>query len=173
MKNFRHLLLLPVIFVCSIAYGQNMFMKISGVPGETQDQARRDWISLTGYKLGIGSTSTAAGSSRAAIGKTNFNDLIITKKIDKTSPVLMQKCALGENIPEVEIEITAADGKSFYRVVLSDVRISGVETASQCSPKCETTEEVSLNYSKITWEHKDNKGSPVKAGYDVKLNKRI
>ncbi len=173
MKKTKHLLLMPLLLVCGMAAGQNMFMKISGIPGETQDQARRDWIQLTGYKHEFSAAKGSSGSARAAAGKVTFKDFTIRKKVDKATPILMQKCASGEFIPQVELEITTAEGKSSYRVVLSDVIISGIESASECAPKCETTEHVSFNYSKITWEHTDSKGSPVKSGYDLKMNKRM
>ncbi len=174
-KSKKLFFLLPVLLFCSIAPAQNMYMKIKGIPGESPDVQHRDWITLAGYQQGLSSStaSQAGGTARAATGKTSFQDFVIMKKLDKTTPILMQKCATGEMIPEVELEITGADGKTLFRVVLAEVRITGVKSSSDCTPKCETTEEVSFNYAKISWEYMDNKGGNIRAGYDLKLNKKV
>ncbi len=87
--------------------------------------------------------------------------------------MLMLKCAMGEKIDEVELELQSADGSGTYKIKLSDVYISSVKSSTECKPRCEMMEEVSFNYSKITWEHTDKSGAPVKAGYDLKMNKKI
>jgi len=174
MKKYQLLLFVFVtLTLCQQVSAQKMFMKIKGLPGESQDMQHRDWISLDGFKQGLSARTGSTGSARAGVGKTGFDDIIVTKKLDKATPLLMQKCATGEIFPEVELELTAADGKTMYRVVLTDVRISGVQSSAACNPACQTTEEISLNYSKISWEHTDSKGAPVRAGYDLKMNKKI
>jgi len=172
MKNFRFfLLLLLAIFLTVTGSAQNMFLKIKGIPGESKDEGHKDWINLLSFKQGVSAKVSTAATRMA--GRANFNDFIFTKKMDKASPLLMEKCATGEMLPEVEMEITSADGRGFYTIRLNGVRITGVETSSNCIPQCVTMEEVSFNYSKITWEYTDAKEGKVKSGYDLMLNKKI
>ena len=174
MKRFRFfLLLLPVIFLAETGQSQNYFMKIKGVEGESKKEFYKGWIELNSVTQTVTRSNAATGSGRLMAGRADFEDLTISKKIDRTSPMLMQKCASGDMIDEVELELPSADGSGSYKIKLSDVRISSVKSSSECKPRCEMMEEVSFNYSKITWEYADKSGAPVKAGYDLKMNKKI
>lgn len=74
-------------------------------------------IDVLTYKQGISiaSEATNTGTAGSRTGKTNFEDLVIVKSIDISSPILMQKCALGEGIPQVELQIITMTGKFFKK----------------------------------------------------------
>lgn len=175
MKNLRFfLLVLPLILYTGVISAQRMFLKIDGVDGESTERGHEKWIDLLSYKQGVSTESgSASGSTRIRVGKSSFSDLAIVKKIDKSSPLLMERCAKGVMIPKVELEITATNrsGASgiFYKITLTDVRISGVTASSDCTSGCQTMEEVSFNYSKITWEYTGSSGN-TQAGYDIRTN---
>jgi type VI secretion system secreted protein Hcp len=174
MKRFRFfLLLLPLILITGVTSAQKMFLKISGVEGESTDRDHRDWINLLSFNQSVSSTAGSTGAVRMMVGKADFNDFTLKKEMDKSSPLLMQKCATGEMIPEVELVMTGPDGRTVYRIVLTDVRITGVKSSTECNPECRAMEEVAFNYSKITWEYTNSSGGKVKTGYDLKLNKKI
>ncbi|MCB0375991.1 MAG: type VI secretion system tube protein Hcp [Sinomicrobium sp.] len=174
MKKAHFSLLLFCLFLFTgIASAQRMYIKIDGVDGEATERNHRNWIDLQSYKQGVSSEAgVTTGAARMRAGKTSFGDLVIVKKIDKTSPVLMQKCAGGEVIPKVELEITEPNGNSFYKVIMDEVRITGVTVSSDCSSGCQTMEEVSFYYNKITWEHTGSSGK-TQAGYDIKMNRKL
>ncbi|HMU46453.1 MAG TPA: type VI secretion system tube protein Hcp [Chitinophagaceae bacterium] len=175
MKNLKFfLLLLPFLLYTGITSAQRMYIKIDGVDGESTERGHEKWIDLLSYKQGVNAESGAvSGAARMRTGKTTFSDLTIVKKIDKTSPLLMEKCAKGLTIPKVELEITAPNrnGTSgvFYKITLTDVRISGVNASSDCSSGCQTMEEVSFYYNKISWEYTGSNGN-TQATYDIRTN---
>lgn len=173
MKKIKRVMpLVLCLFVINNSFTQTGYIKIGDIKGESVSRDHKDWVDVISFGMGIERGETAS-AGRQISGKVNFQDLVITKKLDKASPVLMIKTVTGEILPEVQLEIARADGKSNYTVTLKDVIITGISTTSGCDPKCETVEEVSFSYEKISWEYTDPKGSKVVSGYDVKLNKKL
>lgn len=171
------ILLLVSILASGIVSAQSMYLKIDGVDGESREKNHENWIDLLSYKQGISAESGAAtGATRIRAGKTSFSDLVIVKKIDRASPVLMQKCATGEVIPKLELEITAPNRNGttsiLYKVTLNEVRITAVTSSSDCTSGCQTMEEVSFYYNKIAWEYTGSSGN-TQAGYDIKMNRKL
>lgn len=168
------LLILPAMLLFSAASAQtNMFLKIDKIPGESKDEGHKEWINLLSFKQGVNSSSTASLGRSIRGGATEFNDIIVIKKVDKATPLLMQKCASGEMHSEMVFAITSADGRDFYTIRLTNVRITSVTSSSDCNPQCETREEVTFNYSKIGWEYSGKDGSKVQAGWDVIANRKM
>jgi hypothetical protein len=94
-----------------------------------------------------------AASSGAGAGKVNFNEFTITKEVDKASPKLRQFCANGKHIPQGTITLRKAGGggKDYLVIKFDTVIISSYQiSASNENP----TESLSLNFTKIVYEHK-------------------
>ena len=53
-------------------------------------------------------------------------------------------------------------------VPLSNAKINSVNTSTICDPNCELIDEVSISYSKITWEYRDSNGNKVVTSYNAK-----
>ena len=173
MKKIKRIMLLMLcFFLINNSFAQTGYIKIGDIKGESGSRDHKDWIDVFSFGMGIDRGETAA-TGRQISGRVNFQDLVITKKLDKASPVLMMKTVTGEMLPEIQLEIAGADGRSYYKVTMKEVLITGISTTSDCDPKCETIEEVSFSYGKISWEYTDPKGSKVVSGYDVKLNKKL
>ena len=108
------------------------YMKIDGIEGESRDQKHAGWIEVLDYDFCIAqkvsrraSTAGGAGAERA-----DFSEFIITKMLDKSSPLLAQACAEGRHINSIVIELWRA-GKVKYMVYqLTNCLISAVSTYS-------------------------------------------
>lgn len=157
------------------------FLKINGIAGESTDDAHKDWIEILGYSWGVSQPMGGAsghGGGRST-GRADFQDLRVTKCIDKSSPQLYQSCANGRHITRVEMELCQAnEGKhNFMKYVLEDVFVSAVQTVNQTTQSGDRpVEEVSLNYGRISWFSTplDPNGAPgptVQATWDLKTNK--
>jgi len=170
MKSRKMILtILLNLFIFSLVSAQRGYIKIGDIKGEsTRDH--KDWIEVLSFHQGVNSEARTTGA-RMAANRVNFADLVVTKKLDKTSPGLMQKCANGEMIPEIVLDLTSNETKTFYTVSLSGVRITGISASTSCNPDCEVREEVSFNFSKIKWTYYDNNGNKTEAGYDVQQNR--
>lgn len=172
LQLFIPLLLAVLFFVHTGSAQGNAFMKLGGIEGESTDAKHKDWIIIESYSHGL-AKSSAQGVTGAARrrGSAVMEDLVITKKLDKSSPKLMEFAVKGQVIPELILEITNASRNPLYKITLSNVLISSVNNSGTCSPQCEIMEQVSFNFEKITWEYTDARGGKVTSSYNVETNK--
>jgi type VI secretion system secreted protein Hcp len=100
-------------------------------------------------------------------------DFLITKKLDKATPKLMELCAKGQVVPELELDVVADNdrGRVFYKVTLKNVMITSITTNSICEPDCKMVDEIALRYSSITWTHWDNRGGKTEATYNFQTQR--
>src|SRR4051794_10836940 len=90
--------------VVPAAHADDYFLKIDGVTGEAQMGKVTDAIQINSFELGIeNNTSIGSMSGGAGAGKASFSELTVTKPLDSTSPVLMQKVGQGTVIPGMEL----------------------------------------------------------------------
>jgi type VI secretion system secreted protein Hcp len=101
-------------------------------------------------------------------------------KMNKASPKLFLACATGEHIKKAVLTCRKAGGEQqeFLLVTMTDLLVSSYQTGGSGHSDIVPTDQISLNYSKIEFEYKpqDEKGKvggPIKAGYDLKLNKKV
>ncbi len=169
MKSNSVLLAAIMILCCvGISFAQSGFLKLGDIKGESTDNEHKDWIIIESISHALGQqlTTTAATRGRSA---AVLEDLIIIKKLDKSTPKLMELCAKGQVLPELELDIVANDGRVYYKVTLNNVRISSISTSSICDPDCKLIEEVAFNYSKITWDYWDSAGNKTTATYNARM----
>ena len=167
MKLPKFLLTCIMLFLfAGISTAQKGYLKMGDIKGESTDREHKDWIIIESFNQAMEKGQTMTGATRRR-SSVDFKDIVFSKMLDKSSPKLMEACAKGMVIPDVEMDMVGADGKTFYKVILNKVSISGVRSESNCNPKCEVREEVSLNFSKITWEYTDSRGGKVTATYNV------
>lgn len=77
-----------------------MFLKLSGVRGESQNPRHYGEIEINGFSWGGKYQHSAGGPGKAAI-----SDLTITKMADKTSAFLMVASHSGQHFPEAVLTI--------------------------------------------------------------------
>lgn len=165
MKRTIFLTCLISIFFIGFASAQKGFIKMGDIKGESKDRAHQEWIVIESFNQAL-ETQKTTGATRSR-NMVTVPDVMFTKSLDKSTAKLMKSCADGQVIPEVVMEMISDDGKPLYRVTLNNVRISGVNSNLFCDPECKIREEVSLNYSKITWQYIDKTGNTVEATYNV------
>jgi type VI secretion system secreted protein Hcp len=152
--------------------GQNsIFLKLDGIEGESTRKGYEKWIEVIGMDQSTTQSGSFAGGGGA--GKVKFGEFKIVKLSDKSSPILLLVTAQGKHLRQAVLVFIGSDGVSNYTITLSDVLITGVATSSECNPNCKTTEQVSINYSKIEWSYKDRNGGVAKGGWDLKQNTSI
>ena len=101
-------------------------------------------------------TSPRDAASGQASGKRMHKPFVITKEIDKASPLLAKIQKTGELLPAVHLIFAGdlnGDGKQdLYKVTLTDVMISGISISSGGD---RPTESISMNFSKIEYNYKE------------------
>lgn len=157
------------------------FLKIDGVAGESTDVNHKDEIDVLSWSWGVAQTGGGAASGAGAgAGKAAFQDLHFVSQISKASPKLFLSCATGTHHKTATLSgvRTAAKGASsaFLKYKLSDVVVTSENHAGNQGEY--PVEQFSLNYSKIEITFTPQTatgaaGAALKAGFDVKANKKI
>jgi type VI protein secretion system component Hcp len=90
------------------------------------------------------SGSTHVGGGGGA-GKVNVQDISMTRYVDAQSPLFFNAVATGQHLPTVVL----VDGST--NITLTDVLVTSYSTGDGGSDKSSRTENLSLNFAKITY----------------------
>jgi type VI secretion system secreted protein Hcp len=155
----------------------DVFLKIEGVDGESQDSKHKDQMDIYSYSWGLSQSGTMHAQGGGGAGKANFQDMSISMPISKASAVLALACATGKHFPEAKLTCRkAGDAQYDYLTyTMTDVIISSYQTGGSSEVPVDS---VSLNFAKIVSEYfqQDAKGEVSKAatfGYDIKKNVKV
>lgn len=167
MKNNSTVIFGIILLFCvSVSFSQTGYLKIGDIKGESTERAHKDWILIESINQGLEQQQQVMTGSSRRRATVILKDLIITKKLDKATPKLMEMCSKGQVIPKLELDMIA-NGKVYYKITLNNVRISGITTSTVCDSDCELVDEVSISYTKITWEYWDSAGNKVDTSYNA------
>lgn len=152
----------------------DMFVKIVGIAGESQDEVHRGQIDIASWQWKMSQQSSTMAGSGGGAGKATVNDLEFIHQIDRASPNLMRYCLTGRHIPEVILYARKAGGVpfEFLKITMGDVVISGVEHIA-----AEDTywEHVKLSFARVKQEYTvqsqlGTSNGTVTASFDIKEN---
>jgi len=156
----------------------DMFLKLDGIKGESQDHKHKDEIHIQSWSWGMSQTGTMGTGVGGGAGKVHVHDISITKAVDKSSPALMLHCCNGKHIPNGLVTVRKAGDKplEYLKMKLTDIIISGVQNAGHGGDIL--TENLTLNFAKFHIEYQEQKpdgsGSPGgEMGWDVKANQKF
>jgi type VI secretion system secreted protein Hcp len=162
--------------------GSDYFLKLDGIPGESKDAKHKGEIDLESFSWG--ETNVVSGGGRGGsgggAGKVAMQDVHFTSRVNKASPLLFLACAMGKHIKEAVLTARkAGKGQQEYLIfkfrdlLISSYQIGGAEAAGDVP-----MDQVSFNFSRIEYEYRPQKpdgslDAAIKAGWDVKANKKI
>lgn len=156
------------------------FLKIDGIPGESKDHKHADEIDLISWSWGEAQTGTFSGGGGGGAGKISMQDFHFVMKVNKATPKLILACAGGDHIKKATLTCRKAgtDQQEFLLYTFTDILVSSYQTGGSSNGDEIPSEQVALNYSKMEIEYKEQKidgtlAGPVKAGWDLKLNKKV
>jgi type VI secretion system secreted protein Hcp len=143
------------------------YLKLKGqrsgpVIGSVMQKGREGTIAVLGASHEVVSPRDAA--SGLASGKRMHKPLVITKEVDKSSPILYRMLTTNENISELSLQfyrpgVTGVE-QQFYTVKLTNATIASIRFTQPDTLRPETrglpeTEEISFTYQKIEWTWTD------------------
>lgn len=156
--------------------GDRMFMKLDGIPGDSQYKGYEDWIELADFSCGATNTSRLNSGGGAGAGKPEPLDVLFTCPTSKASPLLFKSTVMGRHIKSGQIVVTQRSQRGmtpFLKYDLTDILIDfyKIETPATTRP----VDSVSLVFKtiKMTYTPQDAKGSagdPVIFEWDVKTS---
>jgi type VI secretion system secreted protein Hcp len=151
------------------------FLKIDGIDGESTDGNHQGWIEVRSCDNKISQTvsTTASSAGGATTGRANFQDLRITKLLDKASPKLAIACADGTHINTVIIKFcrSGTEKIKFMEIKLTNCIIS--DYARIADGRDFPIEGISFNFGRIEYAYvlQNRKGggagSNIASGWDV------
>ena len=153
----------------------DMFLKLDGIPGESQDKTHKDWIDILSWSWNLSHPITGGLGSGSSSGKVDIGDLTVTKYVDKATGPLYQKLTQGTHIASGEVHIRKHGDKpmEYLKFKMTQVLVSSVSVGGSGSEKAMET--VSLNLAKTEFDYfaQGATGNPEKAGHfgwDIKQN---
>ncbi|ALM10169.1 MAG: hemolysin-coregulated protein [Candidatus Peribacter riflensis] len=156
---------IPVAAAASSDY----YLKLDGIEGESASSDHRGEIDIQSFSWGVSQMGTGGKGGGSGAGKVSFQDLHFTKRIDKSSPLLMKSVASGKHIAKAVLTGRSADGRDYLVITLSDVMVSSfVQNGDGSDVPAET---LSFTYAKIEFEYRTQDGAVTKASWDLKANK--
>src|SRR6516165_9679323 len=148
------------------------FLKIDGIEGESKDTKHKGSIEISGWSWGAAQTGTSSHGGGAGAGKVAMQDAHFSMSVSKASPKLMLACATGDHIKQAVLTCRKAgtDQQEYLKYTFSDVLVSSFQT-NGASGGGTPTESLSLNFSKIEIEYKEQQhdgtlGGRIKTGWD-------
>jgi type VI secretion system secreted protein Hcp len=153
----------------------DLFLKIDGIAGESQDAKHKNEIDLESFSWGA---TNEPGHSRAAgAGKVAMQDFHFLTRVNKASPLLFLSCAMGKHIKEAVLTARKAgkEQQEFLVFKFSDLLISSYQIGGAEAGEI-PMDQVSFDFSRIDFEYRAQKpdgtlGGPIKAGWDVEKGK--
>jgi type VI secretion system secreted protein Hcp len=152
------------------------FLKIDGIPGESQDDRHRDEIEVVSWSWGEAQTIVTSGGGGSAAARVSMRDLQFAARASKASPHLMLACASGKRFPTAVLSCRKTGQQDFLVIRLSNVLVSSFETSGQ--EQSPPVDSASLNFAKIEIEYREQlqtgaAGTPIKVGWDVAANRPV
>lgn len=81
----------------------DIFIKIDGIAGESQDAAHADEIDVIDWTWKIAQHSNMMSGTGGGAAKASVSDLEFTHQIDKATPNLARYCFTGTHIREARL----------------------------------------------------------------------
>jgi type VI secretion system secreted protein Hcp len=133
------------------------FLKLEGLDGEATDSKHDKWIKMLSMSAPIfRSITEGASDADRGRGTTTLGDIVIVRKLDKSSPKLAEACATGKPIKKGQIDFCAqANDKEepYLQYTLENVIVSSYSFHGDGSGSPVPTEEITINFTKIEWKY--------------------
>jgi len=134
----------------------DMFLELEGVKGETVDKTfkSKNAIDVLAWNWGMSNTGTFHHGSGGGAGKANFQDIAVTKHVDKATADLMLFCANGKHLAKGTLTCRKAGDNplEYMKISMQQILVSSYATGGAAGDE-RTTETVTLNFAKVKVEY--------------------
>lgn len=155
----------------------SMYLRLDGIEGESTSDRYKGQIEVQAFSFGVtgagGRTTTGTVTTTATM-----QGLSITKRVDKSSPLLFQFAASGRVIPQGVLTIVSAgaEQQEVARLKLGQIVVSAYQTGGGSAS--DATDSFSLTFGTIDYEYvpldpAGKPGVPVTARWDVKTGVKM
>lgn len=153
------------------------FLKIDGIPGESQDQQHKGEMELESFSWG--ETHSVAAPAATAAGKVHIKDFQVMKRMDKASPLLMLAVASGQHFKSAVLTARkpGQPPQEYLTITLGDLMVSSYQTEASAGDPV-PVDQVSFSFGRIEIAYRPQRpdgtlDAPVNAGWDVTADHKI
>jgi len=147
-----------------------MFMKIDGIPGESQDKTYRDAIDVQTWNWGAKGADSLPRSGAGAAVRTTLQGFSFTKQVDRATPKIYESLMQGKHIKECTFYCRKPAEKDRYlEIKMLDCVVSSIATGCEIGED-RPTENVTIliNRVQLDYFYKDASGvKPVTFKWDL------
>lgn len=154
----------------------DMFLKIDGVEGESEDKTHKGEINVLAWSWGMSQGGTTHIAKGSGAGKVNVQDISFTKYVDKSSNLLSMACCNGKHFAKAKLTVRKAGENPLEYIVIKmeDLIVTSVSTGGSGGEEL-LTENVTLNFARVEYEYKTQKEDGSEDGkfgfkYDMQKN---
>jgi type VI secretion system secreted protein Hcp len=130
----------------------DMFLKLDGIEGESQDSKFKDWIEVLSWNWSVHQSSTAQRHQGLGHSKASFQELHVSKHLDKASVKAFKACAKGDHIKKAKLVCRKAGGDSpleYFTIEMDDVLITNVAFSGHGGGGSQVSETLALSFAKF------------------------
>ncbi|WP_298820738.1 type VI secretion system tube protein Hcp [uncultured Roseibium sp.] len=157
----------------------DFFLKLDGINGESQDKSHKDEIDVLSWSWGASQSGTTHMGGGSGSGKAFFQDLSITKYVDKSTPVLLQHVSTGKHIAKGTMYVRKAAGDNpleYIKLEMKDIIVTNVSTGGSGSDD-RITESATLNFGEYKFIYTEqkadgSKGAAPEFAWDIAANEK-
>lgn len=123
-----------------------MFLKMQGVTGEASDTDHKGEIEVVSWSWGMQAPASLATGQAA--GKATISELHIVKRVDQSSPTLMNFLRGNKVITQAQLTVRKSGEKplEYFKIELENVRVTSMKTESA---DAELVETLTLGFVKV------------------------
>jgi type VI secretion system secreted protein Hcp len=157
------------------------FLKLDGIPGESQDKNHPNEIEIESYSWGLSNSGSLGSGGGGGAGKASFQDMSFTSLASAAGPLLAAACATGRHIANAVLTLRKSGGGGggleFIKIKLEDVLVSSYSQGGAADGQASRpSEDFSLNFAKITFDYYPQAaggqaGTPVEFNFDLRENR--
>lgn len=104
----------------------DMFMKVSGVDGESKQKGLENWIEITSFSMSSATPGSTAIGGGSGVGKPSIHGVSVSTSAGKHTPNINLKYFKGEHFDKVEIKFIKQTGQdaaaeTYYHLTMDHV----------------------------------------------------
>lgn len=153
----------------------DQFLTLNDIEGEAADETYKGQIDVLSWSWGASQSGSMHVGGGGGSGKAAFQDIAVTKWVDKSSPSLMDCVAQGRHIEEATLVVRKAGGKEkleYLRIEMKGVLITSLSTGGSAGED-RLTENLTINFREYTLKYQPQdekgakKGGEVASGFNI------
>ncbi len=137
----------------------DMFLKLDDIKGESSDTDFKGLIDVLSWTWGATQSGSSHVGGGTGSGKVKVSDLVITKYIDRSSPVLLGMTCAGTPIKNAVMTIRKAGGKEkvkYLVMTMTQAIVTSIQVGGEGGGD-RITETISFNFATVKYEYTPQK----------------